>query len=170
MFVPLCGKTRDIGWLLARGYRVSGVELSGLAVEQLFADLGRPPAQSDAGPLRLYSARGIDIFVGDIFDLTREALGPTDAVYDRAAVVALPQEMRGPYADHVHAITQGAPQFLLSFEYDQSAMDGPPFSVGAAELDRIYGRHYMLETLAAAEVEGGLKGVVAATERAWHLL
>jgi thiopurine S-methyltransferase len=41
VFVPLCGKTRDIAWLLSQGHRVVGVELSKVAIEQLFTDLGR---------------------------------------------------------------------------------------------------------------------------------
>ena len=169
VFVPLCGKTRDIAGLLTRGYRVVGAELSDLAVNQLFADLGIAPALSDAGPLQHYAAPGIEVFVGDIFDLEAERLGHVDAVYDRAAVVALPKDMRGSYAAHMHAITHGAPQFLLSFEYDQSAMEGPPFSVDAAELERIYGQTFTLTPLVEAEVEGGLKGTVPATERAWLL-
>lgn len=169
VFVPLCGKTRDIAWLLSRGYRVSGVELSALAVNQLFADLEVVPALSDAGSLQGYAAPGLDIFAGDIFDLSREALGSTDAVYDRAALVALPQEMRVPYADRVHAITGGAQQFLLTFEYDQRVMEGPPFSVDAAELERIYADRYAITALAEAEVKGGLKGIAPATEHAWHL-
>jgi thiopurine S-methyltransferase len=40
IFVPLCGKTLDINWLLARGQRVVGAELSEIAVQQLFAGLG----------------------------------------------------------------------------------------------------------------------------------
>lgn len=83
--------------------------------------------------------------------------------------MALPRDVRSEYAGHVHKITGGAPQFLLTFEYDQRAVEGPPFSVDAAEVERIYSPHYTLTRLAEAEVPGGLKGVVAATERAWHL-
>lgn len=169
VFVPLCGKTRDIAWLLSRGYRVVGVELSALAVNQLFADLGMAPALCDAGAMQRYAAPAIDIFVGDIFGLSNGSLGPVDAIYDRAALVALPQDMRARYARHVTAVTGGAPQFLLTFEYDQPAMAGPPFSVDQDEVARVYGPAYQLSPLAAAEVPGKLKGIVRATERAWHL-
>ncbi len=169
IFVPLCGKTRDIAWLLSRGFRVSGSELSGLAIDQLFTDLGMEPEIDCEGALSRYSAPDIDIFVGDIFDLSQAALGPVDAVYDRAALVALPRDMRSDYAGHVQEITGRAPQFLLCFEYDQTAMEGPPFSVDKAEVERVYGPYHDLTALASAEVQGGLKGVVPATERAWHL-
>jgi hypothetical protein len=33
VFLPLCGKTLDIHWLLTGGYRVSGAELRKIAIE-----------------------------------------------------------------------------------------------------------------------------------------
>lgn len=36
IFVPLCGKTLDIPWLLSKGYEVVAAELSHLAIIQLF--------------------------------------------------------------------------------------------------------------------------------------
>ena len=169
VFVPLCGKTRDIAWLLEQGYRVAGAELSALAVDQLFADLGIDPEVTQTDGLSHYAAPGVDLFAGDIFDLTAGRLGPVDAVYDRAALVALPYDMRPRYGAHLHEITGGAPQFLLCFEYDQSLMDGPPFSVDAEEVARIHGAHYTLREAARRPVEGGLKGIVPAEEIAWIL-
>ncbi|MDZ7841899.1 MAG: thiopurine S-methyltransferase [Gammaproteobacteria bacterium] len=169
VFVPLCGKTLDIPWLLSRGYRVAGVELSELAVEQLFEGLGVKPRVSDIGALKQYSAADIDIFVGDIFELSADALGPVDATYDRAALVALPEDMRGHYARHVIEITDRAPQFLLTFEYDQSEMDGPPFSVTGAEVSLLYKDTYDVTLATSKDIPGGLKGKCAATENAWLL-
>jgi thiopurine S-methyltransferase len=170
VFVPLCGKSLDIPWLLSRGYRVAGVELSELAIEQLFAELGVRPQVSEIGELKRYSATDIDVFAGDIFELSAEVLGPVDAIYDRAALVALPEDMRGRYARHVTAITGRAPQFLLTFEYDQSQMDGPPFSVTGAEVSRLYQDTYDVTLAASKDVAGGLKGKCAATENAWLLV
>lgn len=169
VFVPLCGKTLDIPWLLSRGYPVAGVELSELAVEQLFAELGVAPRLSKVGKLTRYSASGLDVFVGDIFELTAETLGPVDAVYDRAALVALPQEMRGQYATHLMAITHRAPQLLITFEYDQELMAGPPFSVNAAKVHQRYSGRYDLTLAESRDVAGGLKGKCPATENAWLL-
>src|SRR5690242_7473423 len=72
VFVPLCGKTRDIHWLLANGYRVAGAELSKIAIEQLFSDLQAIPKVSTVGPLEHFSAENIDIYVGNLFDLSKE--------------------------------------------------------------------------------------------------
>ena len=169
VFVPLCGKSLDLGWLLSQGYAVAGAELSELAVTQLFADLGMEPRVSQVGPLRLFRGEKIDIFVGDIFDLTREVLGPVDAVYDRAALVALPEALRSRYTAHLKALTGMAPQLVIGYQYDQSVVDGPPFSVSPEELRRHYGEDYTLTPLARVDVPGGLKGKCPATEHVWRL-
>lgn len=169
VFVPLCGKTRDIGWLMAQDCRVIGAELSRVAVEQLFEDLGLTPEISEIEGLTLFSARRLKVYVGDIFALSRDILGGVDAIYDRAALVALPPDLRTEYAAHLHGITGGAPILQLSFEYDQAEMDGPPFSVDGDEIRRLYADVYDIEELARAEVPGGLKGRCPAEEAVWHL-
>lgn len=169
VFLPLCGKTLDIAWLLASGYRVAGAELSRIAIEQLFAELGVQPEVSEVGALSRYRADGIDIFVGDIFQLSGQVLGPVDAVYDRAALVALPAGMRGPYAAHLARITAGVPQLLVCYEYDQSLAAGPPFSVSDEEVVHHYQGMYNPARLASVEVPGGLKGKCAARENVWLL-
>ncbi|MBN7798334.1 thiopurine S-methyltransferase [Parahaliea mediterranea] len=169
VFLPLCGKTRDIAWLLEHGYRVAGAELSELAIRQLFDELGLEPRIDQTGNLTRYSADNIDIFVGDIFDLRRDTLGPVQAVYDRAALVALPADIRRRYSAHLVEITDAAPQLLITFDYDQSQMDGPPFSIDRAEVSRHYGAAYRMTELARQPVPGGLKGKAAAMESAWLL-
>lgn len=169
VFVPFCGDSVDVGWLRAAGYRVAGVELVESAVERLFENLGLEPEVETAGALKRYAGEGIDVFVGDLFDLTAGDLGTVDAVYDRAALVALPPETRPAYAAHVSALAGRAPQLLISFDYDQSRMAGPPFSVPGEEVSALYESAYDLELLESAEVEGGLKGLSPATEIAWSL-
>ena len=169
LLLPLCGKTLDIHWLLANGYSVVGVELVETAVEQLFAELGVEPAIEPAGPLRRYSAPGVDVFAGDIFALTGEALGSVEAVYDRAALVALPRADRARYAAHVTAIARGAPQLLVTFVYDQTRADGPPFSVDEQEVRALYGGSYGVTLLESAEDPAGMKGKCPATEKVWLL-
>jgi thiopurine S-methyltransferase len=109
VFVPLCGKTLDIAWLLSQGYRVAGAELSEVAISQLFADLGVEPQISTIGALTYYRRPDLDIFVGNLFDLSGGVLGAVDAVYDRAALVALPESMRARYTAHLVEITNRAP-------------------------------------------------------------
>ena len=169
IFLPLCGKTLDIGWLLSRGFQVAGAELSGIAIQQLFAQLGVTPTITKVGALDYYHAPQLDIFVGDIFNVTPEMLGQVDAVYDRAALVALPPQMRVRYTAHLASLTAQAPQLLISFEYDQQAMEGPPFSVTTAEIHQHYGLRYDITVLASLDVPGGLKGRCPATERVYVL-
>lgn len=169
VFLPLCGKTRDIDWLLSEGYQVAGAELSKTAIDQLFDELAVTPERSVIGSLTQYSAQGIDIFVGDLFDLSAQRLGNVDVVYDRAALVALPEAMRSRYATHLMQITAKAPQFLITFAYDQSLMDGPPFSVTEVEIRRCYGDDVALASIVSVDVEGGLKGKCTATESLWTL-
>ncbi|MCC6796256.1 MAG: thiopurine S-methyltransferase [Candidatus Hydrogenedentes bacterium] len=169
VFVPLCGKTRDIHWLLSNGYRVAGAELSKIAIEQLFADLGITPEISGAGTVERYSAEDIDIFAGNLFDVSKAMLGPIDAVYDRAALVALPEEARARYARHITDITNAAPQLLICYVYDQSVMDGPPFSICDDEVMQRYADVYRLSHLASDHVPNGLKGICPAKENVWLL-
>lgn len=169
VFLPLCGKTRDIHWLLAQGFQVVGAELSALAVAQLFDELGVVPEITSAGELKRYGAPGIVVFQGDIFALDAETLGPADAVYDRAALVALPKDMRARYAAHVTAIAKAAPQLVITFVYDQSVMAGPPHSVDDDEVRALYGSAYDLDMRETASVPGGLKGMTPADEHVWRL-
>lgn len=169
VFVPLCGKSLDLGWLLSQGYAVAGAELSELAVTQLFTELGIKPTISEIGKHKLFHGDRINIFVGDLFDLSRDALGPVDAVYDRAALVALPEAMRMQYTAHLKVLTALAPQLVIGYEYDQAVVPGPPFSVTPDELHRHYGDCYTLTPLARLELPNGLKGKCPATEHVWKL-
>jgi thiopurine S-methyltransferase len=164
IFIPLCGKTLDIAWLLSQGYRVAGAELVEMAIVQLFDELGVPPNITKVGNLKRYSAHNIDVFVGDIFELTADMLGAVDATYDRAALVALPSEMRAGYTAHLKTITQHAPVLLITFEYDQALVPGPPFSVNAAEVKTHYADATLLE---CNDLPGGLKGQYPAQEATW---
>lgn len=169
VFLPLCGKSLDIHWLLAQGYQVIGAELSEMAVQELFAELGLTPGVSSAGTLQHYQADKLQVFVGDIFQLSQHTLGPVAAIYDRAALVALPEEMRQRYAQHLITISQSAPQLVICFEYDQTQLPGPPFSVDSAEMHKLYSKVYSLNCLEKLEVPGGLKRKCQASELGWLL-
>jgi len=169
VFVPLCGKTIDIKWLLDQGMQVAGAELSEIAVGDLFKLLGLDPTITESGNLKHYSAPGIDIWAGNIFDLNAATLGAIDATYDRAAVVALPDDMRARYVTHVATITAKKPQLAITFAYDQAVMDGPPFSVPPASVHTLYDSIYSVTELTRANVEGKLKGKAVADEIIWHM-
>lgn len=169
IFLPLCGKTLDIHWLLAQGFQVVGAELSPIAIEQLFDELGVTPEVTQRENLQHYRAPNIDILVGDIFNVTANLLGQVDAIYDRAALVALPFDMRAHYTSHLKAITHNAKQLMICFVYDQSQLAGPPFSISDDEVKAHYSSDYNPTLLESIEVTGKLKGQCPACENVWLL-
>lgn len=169
ILVPLCGKTIDISWLLAQGHTVLGVELSETAVSELFEELHVTPTVSSVGELILYSTDNLKVFVGDIFKVSAEILGKVDAIYDRAALVALTTEVRKKYTTHLREISNHAPQLLLCFEYDQSLMNRTPYSVEEHEVKAHYAEYYDVELLVRDTIIGGFKGNLPACDVAWLL-
>lgn len=169
ILVPLCGKSLDIPWLLSRGHPVVGVELSEIAVRQLFAILGVTPMVTANDKYTRYSASDIDILQGDFFDLCDSDVGPIGAVYDRAALIALPESMRSRYAAHLEQLAHRATQLLVTLRYEQHLVAGPPFCVAGSEVAALYRDTYRPTLLASADVSGGLKGKYPATEEVWLL-
>ncbi len=168
VFLPLCGKSYDMSWLVQQGYQVIGVELVEQAVKEYFEENKVTPDISKDSGFKVYQAPNLKILVGDFFDLSQKALGNLDLIYDRAALVALPEEMRKRYTQHLRTITQ-CPQLLITFDYDQSKMPGPPFSVNSQEIQEHYQSHYDIKLLESVEIDGGLKRTTAATENIWKL-
>ncbi|MBT6120818.1 thiopurine S-methyltransferase [bacterium] len=169
IFIPLCGKTLDIGWLLSNGHKVVGVELSEIAIEQLFLELGITPKISILDEFKLYSAKDLDIFVGDIFNLTKKLIGPVYTVFDRGGLVALLQNSRLQYAKHIIHITKSAPQLLITFQYDMTQMEGPPFSISQKEIETHYKHTYTPFLLETTNVEGPFNPLAKVKEKVWHL-
>jgi thiopurine S-methyltransferase len=170
VFVPLCGKSLDVGWIHSHGCEVTGVELSPIAVTQLFDNLGVKPEVSIQGQLTLYQHQNLRIFQGDFFALSSAHLGAIDVIYDRAALIALPPEMRTAYAKHLMQLTGCAPQLLICIELDSTEnYSGPPFPVDEAEINRLYAGHYDILSRERRRIEGGLKGKWPATETVWAL-
>jgi len=170
VFVPLSGKTGDIGWLLSQGYNVVANELSEMAIKELFDELDLSPAVQTKGALKEYSAERLTAFVGDFFDLDKEMLGPVDAVYDRAALVALPDNgLRMRYANHLHTIAGEAPQLVITFEYGDGVLEGPPFSVSPDNIAKMHGAHYILTEVERRAASGSLSDVTAIEEVVWTL-
>ncbi len=144
------------------------IELSRMAVDQLFDDMGVTPVVTGMGKLLCFKAPGLRVFVGDIFDLTPDILGPVDLTFDRAALFALPPATRMRYADQLFALTAGAPQLLIALVYDQSRMRGPPFSVDDPEVQTLYGTRYDARVLARVE-DAGAEGGLAFQDVVWLL-
>ena len=153
VFVPLCGKSRDMLWLRSQGHQVLGVELSPIAAQAFFKENGYTPQHASLGKFDRYEADGICILCGDFFDLTGDALAQVAAVYDRASLIALPPEMRERYVRHLSSILAHATQMLLvTVDYPPEEMQGPPFSVTAGEVNALYRERAELRLLAHLDV------------------
>lgn len=147
VFVPLCGKTQDISWLLHQGYHVCAIELSEIAITQLFNDLSLDYQKTKIGDFQHYQADQIDVFVGDFFNFDIQYIGKIDAVYDRAALVALPDSMRKDYVQHLFYLTHAAPQLVINYDYPQELYTGPPFSITDSELSQLYKKYSSIQLL-----------------------
>lgn len=169
VFVPLCGKSNDLGWLADQGHRVVGVELNDGAVAEAYRTLSIRPDVVQAGRHVHYQSPRIEVFVGDFFDLTPELVGSVDAIYDRAALVALPPDMRRSYARFITTLTGLVPQFLISFDYEQSQTEGPPFSVPEEDISALYGDRYTQERIVSVAISGPLAERCSGEEIAWLL-
>ncbi|WP_144639930.1 thiopurine S-methyltransferase [Bordetella genomosp. 13] len=146
VLVPLCGKTLDMRWLADQGLRVLGVELSPLAVAQFFEEQALRPEIHESSAGRHYVAGDIEIVCGDIFALDAQTLASCRGVFDRAALVALPPEMRATYVQHVYSqLPDDYEGLLITLDYPQQQMDGPPFSVNDTEVQALYGPHSVAE-------------------------
>lgn len=169
VFLPLCGKTIDIAWLISNGFYVVGVELVEIAIQQLFNELEIEPKIEQVGELKLYRAENLDIFVGDFFKVRGKMLKPINAVYDRAALVALPEKKRIKYTKHLVSITKKAPQILITFDYNQEEISGPPFSINSDEIKMHYGDKYKTDLIESIHSQSSLKKSVSVAENIWIL-
>ena len=147
ILVPLCGKSLDMIWLAERGYLVTGIEISELAVQAFFTENSLDYEVFREGDAEVYRSGGLDILCQDIFKLQIDALSPIDAVYDRASLIALPPDMRPTYAEHLSGlIGKGVRSLLVTLDYPQHEMHGPPFSVTAGEVNALF-KNYRIEQL-----------------------
>lgn len=138
VLVPLAGKSIDMTWLAGQGHQIRGVELSPLAIDQFFAERGLDPAVSQSPSGQHYRAGPYEIICGDIFQLDPSMLQDCAAIYDRAAMVALPAAQRRRYAQAIYAhMPSRSRGLLLTLEYEQQNMQGPPFSVAESELPEL---------------------------------
>jgi len=135
VLVPLCGKSLDLAWLAGQGHRVLGVELSRRAVEDFFHEHGLEAEVRQQGAFEVWRSGDVELWCGDFFALRAEDVGDCVGLYDRAAVIALPVQMRAAYMQALSALLPASCRGLLvTLDYDQSLLAGPPFSVGDEEL------------------------------------
>ena len=152
VLVPLCGKTLDMLYLQEAGHAVVGVELSEIAAEAFFAENQLTFERRETGNLQEFTgigkAAGLRLLVGDIFELSASQTGPLKAFYDRAALIALPPEMRQRYAVKLTSLLpSGALGLLISIIYDPSKMNGPPFSVTDEEVHALFADNFDVQEI-----------------------
>ncbi len=175
VFVPLCGKSLDLLWLRQQGHSVIGIELSDQAVLAFWEENGLECSCQPAGGFINFQGDGIGLLVGDYFELTQARLNGVTAVFDRAALIALPPEMRAAYVAKMGELLPSGSQILLvTMEYPQQEMSGPPFNVSEAEVEALYGPCFEVEQLASVAVlehneHFRKRGLTALTERVWQL-
>lgn len=158
VFVPLCGKSKDMLWLRDRGHDVLGVELNPSACLDFFNENGLVADKSEAEQFLSYRCENLRLLCGDFFTLTKESLADVTGVYDRAALVALPKEMRVDYANKlIELLPQGASILLVTLEFDSP--QGPPFNVPTEEVKSLFGQRFKIECLEEA-VDGDRREVI----------
>lgn len=182
VLVPLCGKSLDLRFLADAGFAVTGAELSPLAVAEFFRlqqlpTTTEPVADSSlvCHQAQMPTGNTLRIFSGDFFALTPEMTGPVHAVWDRAALVALPPPLRQDYAAHLgRLLTVGARVLLVSFDYPQEEMAGPPFCVSQAEIRALFGAQFDIAALGREDIlerepRFRARGLTRLTETCWLL-
>ena len=179
VLVPLCGKSVDMVWLARAGYNVVGIELVESAVQAFFTEQNITPniteftSATDKSILKRYQGQlaeqTISLWAADIFALSATDIGKINAVYDRAALIALPAEMRADYSAQIVELSNNAPQLLITLNYDQSKKDGPPFSISQQQLQQYYVADYKLIELASQSSTLNAVSELAVTEQVWLL-
>ncbi len=153
VFVPLCGKSLDMLWLRAQGHEVLGIDISPVAVRDFYLENNLNAQISKYRSFEWWEVDKLSILCGDFFDLSANDLHGYVGVYDRASLIALPPEMRGAYATHLNSILpRNTKTLLISMEYPQSQMKGPPFSVTEQEVRSLYEKHHRITLLYTADV------------------
>jgi thiopurine S-methyltransferase len=153
VFVPLCGKSLDLVWLRNQGMQVTGIELSAVALESLCLEQGILARRANDGLFERFESPGLNLLQGDFFRLSSEYLSQVTAVYDRAALIALPPEMRNRYVEHMTALTTpGTKTLLMTVEYPQHQVSGPPHSVDATQVEKLYGKTHSIALLGRRDI------------------
>jgi thiopurine S-methyltransferase len=156
VFVPLCGKSLDMSWLAAEGHRVIGTELSVLAIDAFMSGQALDPAVSYIEGFEVKRAGPFELWLGDHFAMPPGATSHIAAVYDRAALVAMPRTLQTEYAAKLAELTpKGVPVLLISLDYDPSEITGPPFPVPNRQVVSLFGPDFRIELL---ETRDGLEG------------
>lgn len=148
ILVPLCGKSLDVQWLVNQDYCVIGVDVSEKAILELKDSLGISFKNISKGPFKGYLTESVQLWVGDFLKMQSSYIPAIDAIYDKAALIALPANMRCKYAAVIKRLCEPHTQMMLNcFEYCQQEMTGPPFAVFREEAEKLYGERFAIELM-----------------------
>jgi thiopurine S-methyltransferase len=152
IFVPLCGKTKDMYWLANEGFRVIGVELSPIACNEFFAEMNTSPQITHLSKFTSYKHNNIELLCGDLFDLTNTDLPDIDAIYDCKALIALPEYLRKKYVNHIVSCLGVKIKILLLTRESSCHINPPPYSVNENEVNLLYGAYFNVRQLKSMSV------------------
>lgn len=153
VFVPLCGKSKDLIWLAEHVDQVIGIELSKKAVEDFFEENKLTPSVSQHERFIEYRYANITLLCGDLFQLTSSDLTGCHLVYDRASLIAFPADMRPRYAQKLNEILPNkAQRLLITVDYPQHEMNGPPFSVPPEEVRQHFSPQYDIQCFQSEDI------------------
>jgi len=151
VFVPLCGKSLDMLFLVEQGYKVIGVELSAIACEEFFSENNIDYTIEKLENFTLYNSENISLYCGDMFNMHTEMLKDVGYVYDRASLIALPHEMRLRYVDFMESNLIGAKVFLVVLDFDNTEV-GPPHSITEGMVESYFSNHYKISSIAEVNI------------------
>ncbi|HET7775337.1 MAG TPA: methyltransferase domain-containing protein, partial [Azospira sp.] len=117
ILVPGCGHAREAAWLDAHGWKVTALDFSPAAIDAARATLGE---------------WGGELRCADFFDFPLDR--PYDVVYERAFLCALPRKLWPGYGHRLAEVVRPG-GYLAGFFFFSDEPKGPPFGIGAAELE-----------------------------------
>jgi len=175
VFVPFCGKSLDMVWLLEKGFHVTGCEISRIAAVSFFKENSIPHTIETSGEFEIFSGKNIEIFCGDFFNLKNLFRSPV-SVFDRASLVALPPPMRNSYASRMaDLLPADSSTLLITMEYPDGEMNGPPFSVKEEEVKTLYSGNFNISRIEVIDVfsenpQFKERGITSINEKVYHLV
>ena len=141
---PLCGKTLDMHYLHQKGHHCFGVERVEKAIHHFFLEWNGIPKRVNTR----YQHQNISIFHQNIFSIGPKELPVIHGIFDRAALVALPVEIRPQYAQHMLSLlAKGGKILLITINMPRPQDQGPPFLVRKESIPDLFSDASTVECL-----------------------
>lgn len=147
ILVPLCGKSLDMDLLIDSGYHVIGIELSKIAIQAYFDARNIKPQHEKKGQFIRWWHNDIEIWCGDIFNLTDNDISHVKTLYDCASLTALPSESRPHYVQHFYEKLSKQSQILLITTESADEHQLESASMIDSEVQSLYENYYQIELL-----------------------